>query len=429
MTQNVSDILLERYLADDVSDAQRERIEELAAAFPAVHQRLSELRKLRDTVLDEVPPDVFAHRLVARLDYLEAEPTGSKRWQRWLLGPLALTLGGAAAFLLTVLSPSEAPQIDAVFAPAQDRSGDYQRIPDAQAKPESGEAELLENAPADAEFRDKEQRSAFDELEQPPMPAPKRSRAAKGKRVSPDVFGDGIAQSGGANRASGAPRAEKDVARRKDSSSRDFRPPSALGSSKISGTKKKARVRESNKADDLDERRVKSTARGQSSLNEGSASESDVLAEPSSAADTEAKDADSYSQEVREVEDDEAQAEAEESPSQRRSISVREKKAESKFSKRRSVSFVVDGAGYYVLLRRWRDSEGQPRGRIGKVQRRTANAASESFTVVPRPEQQELLVVSSSEPLQLKPLRGWIRFRSVVRAPNTAHAVFVIPPE
>lgn len=431
MTESVSDILLERYLADDVSDEQRERIEELAAASPAIHQRLSELRELRDTVLDEVPPDVFAHRLIARLDYLDPEASGSRRWQRWLLGPLALTLGGAAAVLLTVLAPSEAPEIDSVFAPSQDRSSDYQPVPDAQAMPESAEAGVREDAPSDVEFRDKDNQDAFDEIAAQPKPAPKRSRSAKEKSVSPDIFGDGTAQSGGANRSGSAARPKSDLARRKKTSLREAESPPARGVSEISGAGSKAQSRESNKGDDRGGRRREAAPLGGAVSNEDMASKSDVLAEPSSSTDTETKtqDVDLYSQEAEGSEDDEVQAEAEERLPQGRPISVRKEIAKSKSSKRRSVSFVIEGSGYYVVLTRWRDSKGQARGRVGKMQRRIANTAPAAFTVTQRLEQQELLVVSSSEPLELKALRGWIGYRSLDRAPNTSHAVFVIPPE
>src|SRR5262245_4656652 len=90
------EVLLERYLAGDLSPERRRDIESRCAASPVLAARLEALRAARQAFLGTDPPAAFAARLSTRL---ASAPRGQRRWWLWLGAPSA---AAAAAVLVAV---------------------------------------------------------------------------------------------------------------------------------------------------------------------------------------------------------------------------------------------------------------------------------------------------------------------------------------
>jgi len=104
--RRVPDVLLERFLADDLGVDLRRHIEAERDARPEVRAQLDELASDRQSFLAADPPAEFARRLAGRLQIEQsaaaavvAAPARSRRWLTWvLLGPSA---AAAVALLVT----------------------------------------------------------------------------------------------------------------------------------------------------------------------------------------------------------------------------------------------------------------------------------------------------------------------------------------
>lgn len=120
MSNRVSDILLERYLVDDLDARLRARVESELKRVPDTQLRLEELARARSTFLAAEPADAFAKRLVDRLaeESASVDPPrkvgwrgGLKRWG-WVLAPSGTALLGAAALgLFALRSFDDGPSI------------------------------------------------------------------------------------------------------------------------------------------------------------------------------------------------------------------------------------------------------------------------------------------------------------------------------
>ncbi len=113
----IPEVLLERYLAGDLTAAERARIEAACADSPQVAARLAELSAARRAFLEAHPAPVFAARVAARV---EAEPSKRPLFSLWLLAPSG---AAAVAVLLTVVyarldHPSDTEALFAERAPA-----------------------------------------------------------------------------------------------------------------------------------------------------------------------------------------------------------------------------------------------------------------------------------------------------------------------
>jgi hypothetical protein len=104
--RQVPDVLLERFLADDLGVDARQRIEAERDARPEVRTRLEELAAERQAFLEADPPAEFARRLAGRLEMEGAAaavapaPARPRRWVAWLLGP-SVAAAAAAALVVT----------------------------------------------------------------------------------------------------------------------------------------------------------------------------------------------------------------------------------------------------------------------------------------------------------------------------------------
>lgn len=209
MTERVTDILLERYLADDLSGEQRARVESALETSADAQRRLAELSDLRDSFFATEAPEAFAHRLAVQL----AVEQPSLRWKRWLLGPtVAVALGGAAVGVIAVQSTDEAPELASAFDAEKAPAEPSMVAPEAEpAPPPSGSssapvagAELEEEQRAQAPPREDNKRrvrkravsgsrggasrdfgSAEGAPAPAPAPAPRRAPAAPAREEAP----------------------------------------------------------------------------------------------------------------------------------------------------------------------------------------------------------------------------------------------------
>jgi anti-sigma factor RsiW len=97
-------LLLERYLAGDLSWAQRRRVEKQLNEDPALRAELASLRAQSEAFLAAAPPDQFAVRVAGLIDR-SVRPR--RRWVLWGFGSAGLvTASLAAVVLLRVQSES-----------------------------------------------------------------------------------------------------------------------------------------------------------------------------------------------------------------------------------------------------------------------------------------------------------------------------------
>ncbi len=102
--RRIPDVLLERYLAGDLSADLRRHIEREREAHPDTRTRLEELRADRQAFLAaDLPADV-ARRLAGRLEITDAvaAPARPRRWLTWVLGPSAAAV--ATVVVVTVIT-------------------------------------------------------------------------------------------------------------------------------------------------------------------------------------------------------------------------------------------------------------------------------------------------------------------------------------
>jgi hypothetical protein len=98
-SRRIPDVLLERFLANDLPAPEMARIQAAIAVDPALRQQLEHLDAHRRAFLLQNPAASFAHKLAVRLDVDRPtpKPTG-RRWAlAWVLGP---SLVAAATFLV-----------------------------------------------------------------------------------------------------------------------------------------------------------------------------------------------------------------------------------------------------------------------------------------------------------------------------------------
>lgn len=211
----ITDVLLDRYLAGDLSPAQRRRVEEACRDEPAVRARLTELERDREAFLREVAPEDFARHVSARLTVEKA--SRRRRWPRmWMLMPSAAV--AMAGLLVAVFHeraggpppldeprPSDvawAPQPAPVAAPVPSEAPQQASAAAEGALDEAAQPTI---AAADAEkARDAEGRSAIGggaadkkvAAAKPARQAARRSRAAEPERDAFGSLGD-LAAGGG----------------------------------------------------------------------------------------------------------------------------------------------------------------------------------------------------------------------------------------
>ena len=93
----IPDVMIERYLSDDLKPEQKARIEAAAKAVPAIAARIREIEESRAAFLLASSADALAHRIATRMT-VEAKPR--PRWQTWWMLP---PVGVAAALLFGVV--------------------------------------------------------------------------------------------------------------------------------------------------------------------------------------------------------------------------------------------------------------------------------------------------------------------------------------
>lgn len=176
--RSVPDVLLERYLADDLGAEARARIDAELASSPALRERLADLQASRDAFLAADPPSRFAHRVAVQAAVTPPRP-GRRLW--WALAPA----GAAAAGVLVVVvglrqpdgarttRPEWAEQHDAPASPAVAPPVERPSVPLAEA----AVAPRDEAPPAAARARDHEAARRAPS----PLPATDGSRSLEGQ--------------------------------------------------------------------------------------------------------------------------------------------------------------------------------------------------------------------------------------------------------
>ncbi|MEE8408833.1 MAG: AgmX/PglI C-terminal domain-containing protein [Myxococcota bacterium] len=173
----VPDILLERYLADDLSPEQKRMVEvtleNTGEASDALRRRLDDFTREKAEFLAADPPDRFAHRLAARLavddEQAEAAPR-ARRWWAWILAPSAAAAATAVVTVVVtiVVRQTDAPGTGMTLQAPASRSEVAQPV---VADPGVGEA-----MPDDAVTATPESRSLLRSKVKP-RPARKRRKA------------------------------------------------------------------------------------------------------------------------------------------------------------------------------------------------------------------------------------------------------------
>lgn len=141
----VPDILLERYLAGDLSPEQRRQIEAQRDASGDVRRRLAELEQERDAFLAVDPPEAFAHRLATRLS-TEAEGVsgpavpGRRRLWAWVLAPSAAAALTVVVAVTVVNVSKETPSSPMAPALEHARGAEERQVNRPNAGPAEGHA-------------------------------------------------------------------------------------------------------------------------------------------------------------------------------------------------------------------------------------------------------------------------------------------------
>ena len=116
--RRIPDVLLDRYLADDLPAAERARVQAVVDADPAVRQRLADIRAQQQAFLAENPAAPFAHQVAVHLAVAgeQERPSKRRRVWAWVLGP---SLAAATTFLVvaTVLRQTPETRIAATAVP------------------------------------------------------------------------------------------------------------------------------------------------------------------------------------------------------------------------------------------------------------------------------------------------------------------------
>lgn len=149
-----SDIILERYLADDLVPAERRRVDAYLASGGEGRARLEELRALRQQFLSAEPPERFAHKLATRLA-VEEQRASSRPWIRWLLGPSLVAALGAAAVVVMVTTSEEKGTVPALEDAFDSRSAQQSAPGDSMSSAQPVEKPKTDPQPT-SEHRQKE---------------------------------------------------------------------------------------------------------------------------------------------------------------------------------------------------------------------------------------------------------------------------------
>ena len=102
----IPDVLLERYLADDLAAEARARIDAELATSPALRDRLADLQASRDAFLAADPPPRFAHRVAVKAAVASRRP-GRRLW--WALAPAGAAAAGVLVVVVGLRQPDGAP--------------------------------------------------------------------------------------------------------------------------------------------------------------------------------------------------------------------------------------------------------------------------------------------------------------------------------
>lgn len=191
--RSVPEVMLLRYLAGDLSAAEREEIEAERRSSPELAARIAELEREQTAYFAAHPPAAMAHQLWTRLSVEDAHATAqpsARRWWRWFLLPSAATAAAVlfAVFVVRESRHAEAPTLVESAAPRSDVELAEDVAP-APATVDESEVVATPAKPAasDAAKPATRSRSVPQELD-----APAVARGAEGL-----AFGDGVGARGG----------------------------------------------------------------------------------------------------------------------------------------------------------------------------------------------------------------------------------------
>ncbi|MEM6531512.1 MAG: hypothetical protein AAF654_02755 [Myxococcota bacterium] len=435
MTERVTDIMLERYLAGDLNGEQRARVQSAIDASEDAQRRLEELSELRDSFFELESPEAFAHRLAVQLEH-EAPRS---RWTRWLLGPaFAVAVGGAAIGVIAVQSTDEAPELSSAFE-TRDKAPEAQSegapaAPAASAKPSTATPDLerdRERLPGRALSKRKANKRPKADATDAPVgsrggreadsvrsfgsgtrpPAPPRSRAPAKKAARPKVEekrgplptqGD-AAPAGGAFAGS-------------ESNDERFAAPPAEEPSPIPAPEP------AGVAEVLEESEAPGEPDGLAAFDEDAAavgrleSRDNLDVSPSTEAPAEATSPAKGRAASRKASGGKREAKTEMA---RQSavvpIQVRRVSPKGKAKVGEPVMFEFRGAGYFVVATRYRDGEGKARSTLHRPVRITAD--TQRRKVMQDARRVEVLIVTSPGPFDAETLRPWTRFQRLRSLP------------
>ena len=104
--RRLPDVLLERYLAGDLSDERRIEIERTLEIHPESVERLAVLEKAREEFLLADRPDQFAHRIIAKVELGRVTEGLSEgfSWSRFVrtLGLPSVAMAAVALIAVTI---------------------------------------------------------------------------------------------------------------------------------------------------------------------------------------------------------------------------------------------------------------------------------------------------------------------------------------
>lgn len=429
MNQRVSDIMLERYLADDLSAEQRARVEAAVKDSPEAQARLHELDALRESFLTADPPEAFAHRLAVRVAH---DTPPARPWWRSLLGPsLAVAVAGAAALFFAVRTEDDAPHLESSF----EVSPEADAPPPPAAPGDAAETEFAPKSPAMARERAERDLRAKERSE-PPAPFRERpARRAKRQNRGGKGQGEGLG-SLGSKRDEGfgartprkdapkpapkpAPEPEPNAAAAEDAADDAADDADALaGGEADEEALDFAPVEDGSKAKKGVERQRNSAVQqpaAKSSAPRSAAAESAPRAQAPKAPAASAP-ATSAGPAVGGSEDRVAVSDA-----------VQVSRAGPARVERlgQSVKLRLQGRGFYAILTRHREADGSPGGTLGKL---VSLAGQKTVSVRVEGLAQEILVLTSPRSFDPKRYRRWIRFEDVRQSvPGVDRTVFGAP--
>ncbi len=422
MNERVSDLMLERYLADDLSAEQRARVEAAVKDSPTVQARLVELESLRDSFLAVDPPEAFAHRLAVRLEH---EAPAKRPWWKIMLGPsLAVAIGGAAALFFAVKTEDEAPALESTLVLDEalpEREEAEAPTPSADAMREvpvpADEAPVKRRARAEGVDYRSESRANRPEGPERSVRRSKRKKTIRG---------------GGAS--GGAPAKQADEAAE----------PSARKGSGALGRRDRLADGEAEATveDDFDDaafgyanEEALNLAAPPAKASPAPESAPERSAEIAAPAAPEEKAAPRASERQREAQTPRTQSVAQPAGPPPRTTAGDAEAAEAirvsmvgspKVDRiGESVKLRIEGRGFFAVLVRYRDSAGARRGRVGKL---VSFSGSKAIGVRVEGTSQEILVLTSEAAFDPSRYRAWTRSKEIEKpVPRVRRRTFRAP--